>query len=283
MGQTPAIATAMLNLKSLNVKTRVQHRSVSTVAVLALLSSVFVIAAAAQENGAAKVISLSGQVSVLRDGNTWALSPGDLVQPQQTIVTGEDSYAVFRVSDGSTFDVYPKAQVVFRNNRGDWKDLLEVLLGKVKVQIQHVGGQPNHNKVRTPTAVIAVRGTVFNVDVEDVDATTLVLVEEGQVEVRHLMEPGQTRFLNQGEWLRVFKNQPLALKSVDRGFAMQRLMRAASDALNEALYRIPRGGTAGTGSATGTGTTGVSGDKGGTPPPTAGTTPPPPPPPAPKP
>ena len=271
----------MLNLKSLYVKTRVQHRSVSTVAVLVLLASVFAKFAPAQENGAAKVMSLSGQVSVLRDGNTWALNPGDLVQPQQTIVTGEDSYAVFRVSDGSTFDVYPKAQVVFRNNRGDWKDLLEVLLGKVKVQIQHVGGQPNHNKVRTPTAVIAVRGTVFNVDVEDVDATTLVLVEEGQVEVRHLMEPGQTRFLNQGEWLRVFKNQPLALKSVDRGFAMQRLMRAASDALNEALYRIPRGATSGTGAATGT--SGVSGDKGGTPPPTTGTTPPPAPPPAPKP
>jgi hypothetical protein len=148
----------------------------------------------------------------------------------------------------------------------------------VKIQIQHVGGVPNHNKVRTPTAVIAVRGTVFDVDVEDTDATTLVLVEEGQVEVRHLLEPSQTRFLNPGDWLRVFKNQPLAAKTIDRGLVMQRIMRAASDALNQALYQIPKGGTAG--AATPTGTTGTSGDKVGTPTPTptgGGPAPPPPP------
>lgn len=243
------------------VSSQIQHRSLTLL--LAFFAAATVLCA--QKDVAAKVVSLSGQVSILRDGATWALSAGDLVQPQQTIVTGPDSYAVFQVADGSTFDVYPNAQVIFRNNRGDWQDLLEILLGKVKVQIQHVGGMPNHNKVRTPTAVIAVRGTVFDVDVEDADATTLVLVEEGQVEVRHLMEPGQTRLLNPGEWLRVFKNQPLAAKIVDRGFVMQRLMRAASDALNEALYRIPRNPS---GTAVPAGSTGASGDKAGTPAPT---------------
>jgi len=255
-----------------SVLNRFQHRS--SVFLLAALALAIAFPLTAQNEAAAKVMSLSGQVSILRDGTTWALSAGELVQPQQTIVTGPDSYAVFQVSDGSTFDVYPNAQVIFRYNRGDWKDLLEILLGKVKVQIQHVGGQPNHNKVRTPTAVIAVRGTVFDVDVEDADATTLVLVEEGQVEVRHLVEPGQTRFLNPGEWLRVYKNQPLAAKTIDRGMVMQRLVRAASDALNEALYRMPRG-VPGTTVPAG-GTTGTSGDKAGTPAPTGGAPPPPP-------
>jgi len=254
------------------VTSRIQHRSLTLLLVFFALA----LPLSAQKEVAAKVVSLSGQVSILRDGTTWALNAGDQVQPQQTVVTGADSYAVFQVSDGSTFDVYPNAQVIFRNNRGDWKDLLEIMLGKVKVQIQHIGGMPNHNKVRTPTAVIAVRGTVFDVEVEDADATTLVLVEEGQVEVRHLMEPGQTRLLNPGDWLRVFKNQPLAAKTVDRGLVMQRLMRAASDALNEALYRMPRNPS---GTAVPTGTTGSSGDKPGTPAPTAGSGPPPPPPP----
>jgi len=256
---------------------RVQHRYALPLLLILLLAAGMPVCA--QTDAAAKVVSLAGQVSVLHDGNTWALNVGDLVQPQQTVVAGADSYAVFQVSDGSTFDVYPNARVIFRNNRGDWKDLLEVLLGKVKVQIQHLGGQPNHNKVRTPTAVIAVRGTVFDVDVEDADATTLVLVEEGQVEVRHLLEPGQTRFLNPGEWIRVFKNQPLAAKTVDRTFVVQKLMRAASDALNEALYRMPRGASPGTAA---TGTTGSTGDKAGTPPP-PGSTPPPAPPPPPNP
>ena len=255
------------------VISRFQHRS------CALLLVLLATAAAHAQNhaAAAKVISLSGQVSILRDGNTWALNTGDQVLPQQTIVTGPNSYAAFQVADGSTFDVYPNAQLIFRNNRGDWTDLLEILLGKVKVQIQHIGGVPNRNKVRTPTAVIAVRGTVFDVDVEDTDATTLVLVEEGQVEVRHLLEPSQTRFLNPGDWLRVYKNQPLAAKTIDRGLVMQRIMRAASDALNQALYQIPKSGS-GAGTAASTGTTGTSGDKAGTPAPTGGGPAPPPPP-----
>ena len=242
-----------------------------------LLALVAAAPAYAQKDGAAKVVSLAGQVSVLRDGNRWALNAGDLVKPEQTIVTGADSYATFQVSDGSTFDVYPNAQVVFRANRSDWKDLLDVMLGKVKVQIQHIGGQPNHNKVRTPTAVIAVRGTIFDVDVEDADATTFVMVEEGQVEVRHLTEsPGQTRFLNPGEYIRVFKNQPLIAKTVDHGMVMQRVLRAASDAMNEALYRIQRApGTSGTAVPAAQGG-GSVGDKTGTAAP-SGPAPPPPP------
>ena len=74
--------------------------------------------------------------------------------PEQVIVTGIDGYGIFQVADGSTFEVFPKSRVVFRANRGDWRDLLEVWLGKVRVQIEHAGGLPNHNKVRTPSAVI---------------------------------------------------------------------------------------------------------------------------------
>ena len=100
--------------------------------------------------------TINGQTYAVPIGSGSFHNTGDQVLPQQTIVTGPNSYAVFQVADGSTFDVYPNAQLIFRNNRGDWSDLLEILLGKVKIQIQHVGGVPNHNKVRTPTAVIAV-------------------------------------------------------------------------------------------------------------------------------
>ena len=67
--------------------------------------------------------------------------------------------------------------------------------GRVKVHIQKLGGQPNNNRVTTPTAVISVRGTIFDVSVEDGEST-LVAVEEGLVEVRHaasrqLSETGQ--------------------------------------------------------------------------------------------
>lgn len=225
----------------------------------------------AQTGAAAKVMSMAGQVSVMRDNAAWALNPNDLIQPQQIIKTGPDGYAEFRTSDGSTFDVYPNSQVVFRANPGDWKDMLDVILGKIKVTIEHFGSVPNHNTVRTPTAVIAVRGTIFDVSVEDNDETTLVLCEEGRVEVYHSTQPGKSRFLEPGESVRVFKNQPLAKTLVDHGDVARRAFRAATDALNQVLYRRTTGTTS-------SGTTSTSsGDKPGTPPPTGGGAPPPPP------
>jgi hypothetical protein len=191
--------------------------------------------------GAARLLSFTGQISLMRDGNPWALNVGDLVKPEQVIVTGPDGYGLFQVADGSKFEVFPGAHVVFRANRGDWKDLLEVWLGKVRVQIEHVGGVPNHNKVRTPSAVISVRGTVFDVEVEDTDATTLVLDEEGQVEVRHLLKVSDPKILNPGEWVRVFKNESLARKMVDKGSLLQRAARAASDAMYQAAQSVSHG------------------------------------------
>lgn len=228
--------------------------------------------------GAAKLLHFMGQISVLRDNSTWALNAGDIVQPQQIIVTGDDGWGVFQVADGSQFEVFPKSRVVFRANRGDWKDMLEVWLGKVKVQIEHAGGVPNHNQVRTPTAVISVRGTVFDVEVQDADGTTMVLDEEGQVEVRHALRLyDQPKVLNPNEWVLVHKNEPLAKQTIDKGSLLQRAMRAASDAFYQAALNASRGATAVHGTATSTGGSPADKNNGNPAPPP----PPPPPPPAP--
>ncbi len=244
--------------------------------------AVCAISAYAQTPAAAHLRSLTGQVSVLRDSAPWALSVGDAIEPSQIILSGPDGFAVFEVSDGSTFEVFPNSRVVFRDNRANWKDLLEVMIGRVKIHIQKLGGQPNYNKVRTPTAVISVRGTTFDVSVEDEDATTLVMVEEGLVAVQHSLLPrGDAKLLGAGEWIRVYKNQPLQAKSVDRSGVLRTTLRAAADAMYGVLLRTSRdpgsGGGAG-GSTTASGPPASSGggvgDKGNTPPP-----PPPPPPP----
>ena len=228
-------------------------------------------------DGAARLVSFTGQISIMRGSTPWALNVGDAVEPEQIIVTGPDGYGQFQVADGSTFEVFPKSRIVFRANRGDWRDLLEVWLGKVRVQIEHLGGLPNRNKVRTPTAVISVRGTVFDVEVEDENDTTLVVDEEGQVEVRHLLTVSQPRLLNAGEWIRVYKNEPLARKMIDRGSLLERAFRAASDAFIQATLNSRTGAGRGVTPAGG----GVSspGDKNtGNPPPPSPPPPPPPPP-----
>ncbi len=220
---------------------------------------------------AAKVVSVTGQVSVLHDSEPWALNIGDQVQAKQVIVSGPDGYALFQVSDGSTFEVYPNSNVVFRKNPPNWRDFLDVLVGRVKIHIQKWGTEPNPNRIHTPSAVISVRGTTFDVSVSGEDESTLIAVEEGQVDVRHALK-GDTKTLNAGESLQVYKNQPLAYRTIDKGAIAQRVLRALSDA----LYTMQTGG----GRVPGVGKIpGGSGQTAPIPPPP--TVPPPPPPPPP--
>jgi hypothetical protein len=229
-------------------------------------------------DGAAKVVQLTGQVSLLRDSTPWALEIGDLVQVRQVIITGPDGFAVLQVSDGSTFEVYQNSKVTFRNNPGNWKDLLDVWLGRVKVHIQKIGGQPNNNRIKTPTAVISVRGTVFDVVVED-EASTLIAVEEGQVAVSHAQFPNE-KLVNQGESLRVYKDQPFAKGSSPvRDRAITQGLRAAAEALYRVIYRNPTPASGGGIPAPGGGGGPLPGDTETAPPPPAPPPPPPPPPP----
>ncbi len=182
---------------------------------------------------------------MLRDGEPWALNAGDKVQTQQVIVSGPDGYAKFQVSDGSFFEVYPNSNVIFRKNPGNLRDLLDLIVGRVKIHIQKWGGQPNPNRIMTPTAVISVRGTTFDVAVDDDDETTLVTVEEGVVDVRHALKPGQSRTLNAGESIQVFKNEPLSQNSIDRNALARRIVHAVADAARVAIIegRTPGVGT----------------------------------------
>jgi len=228
------------------------------------------------EQYAAQAVSVTGDVSVLRDTQPWAISVGDSIQVQQLILTGEDGHALFQVSDGSTFEVFPNSRVVFRKNPGNWKDLIDLLVGRVRVHIEHLGNMPNPNRILTPTAVISVRGTTFDVSVSDDDETTEVDVEEGTVEVDHALLPrGAPATLHSGDHLIVRKSEPIAHSIIDKGQIARQVLRAVMDAVTTMSTRGARVG--GTGGVSG-GPIGV-GDTGKTPPPPAPPPPPPPPPP----
>jgi len=61
------------------------------------------------------------------------------VQVKELIITGPDGDAVFQVSDGSTFEVYPNSELVFRKNPPNWKDLIDVLVGRVRQSTSNTG------------------------------------------------------------------------------------------------------------------------------------------------
>jgi hypothetical protein len=130
--------------------------------------------------------------------------------------------------------------------------------------------------------VISVRGTIFDIVVEDDDGTSLVTLEEGWVHVRNLTAPGPERDLRQpGEWVRIFRGQGLMGKQTDPNGAIQKALRTAENALRvlaqQRVGGIPiGGGSGGAGVPVNTGAPGgAQGDKG-----KGGAAPPPAPPPA---
>jgi len=207
---------------------------------LAATAGVACLAQAQIPDHTAKVIVQYGQVSVLSDRSEFALSQGDVVKPQQLIIAGPDGYAKFQVSDGSTFEVFAKSQVLFRDHTGDWQQLLNVIIGHVKVYIEHLNGKPNYNHVTSPTALISVRGTVFEVLVEDADGTTFVSVDEGVVGVRNETAAGGEVSLLAGDSIRVIRNQPLVPLVVAKGAVLQNVLRAMEQAAYQVVY--PRAG-----------------------------------------
>ena len=224
-------------------------------------------------NYAARVVTLTGQVSVMKDFQPWALSAGDSIQVTQRIVTGADGHALLQVSDGSTIEVYPNSTFVFRQNPGSWRDLIDVFLGKVRVHIEHLGTTPNPNRVLTPVAVISVRGTTFDITVDDDDEATTVEVEDGTVEVRHALLSGNAAVLSSGAVYRVYRDEPIA-QGMDKGNAAKQALRIVVNVI--AIV----GRSSGPGKITlpggGGGNVGI-GDSGGKTPPTAPPPPPPPP------
>lgn len=211
---------------------------------------------------AARVVTREGQVSLYKDNTYWAIDTGDTVRVRQVVVTGADGHATFRVSDGSTFEVFPNSQVTFRANPGSLRDILDVWLGRIRVHIQRPGGQPNPNRVFTPTAIISVRGTIFDVTVDDEAEATVVLVEEGSVGVEHRLMPRsfEPKVLHAGQELTVHRNLPL---DEARRFDASRAIQIASDIFVQIMVRMPRtGGRSIPGGGSGSGSGSLPGDTG---------------------
>ena len=157
----------------------------------------------------ARVIVLEGRVSVERLGELWILQAGQTVRGGQVVVTGPDGYAQMELSDHSLVEVFANSRLVFRASPFNFRDLIDLYLGRIKLQIQHLTGGDSPYRVTTPTAVISIRGTVLNVDVGPTEET-IVHVEEGSVGVRHRLMPGREISVETGETIQVLPNVPLA-------------------------------------------------------------------------
>jgi ferric-dicitrate binding protein FerR (iron transport regulator) len=235
---------------------------------MALLALAFLRPLSAQSY-AAKLQAMMGQVSLVQSSNSSpssakALFVGGEIQPRQMVLTGPNSYAKFLLADGSFFEVFENSKVVFHDDFG-WTYLLNIILGHIRVFIDHSKG-PNSNSVTTPTAVISVRGTIFDIVVQDED-TTMVTLEEGWVHVRNSTIPGgfEPDLRQKGDSVTVVRGQGLMGRQVDHSGGLLKALRIADDVIRVLAQQRPGGvpiGGVGGGSGGIGGVSGAQGDKG---------------------
>jgi len=171
----------------------------------------------AQPAAGARVTALTGSLNVVRMRQTpRALGLNDPVLNGDELITGENSYATIHTTSGATVEIFPDSRLVFSERSADIQEFLRLFFGSIKVYIEKITGRPNPHKMTTPTAVIAVRGTIFSVFVDENDST-LVAVEEGVVGVTNVRYPDQEVILQRGQRTWVHEGQPPQQAQAFRG------------------------------------------------------------------
>lgn len=168
----------------------------------------------------ARVASVSGRVS-LSSGNgasAVALAPGNELTPGVRVDTRGGGQLVIELTDGSMIVVQPESVIVIKDFRAavSLRELFEIVLGSVRVKINHFGGRPNPYRINSPTASIAVRGTDFSITV-DSRGDTQVMVYEGSVEVTSLIDPSQSVMIEAGRGVLLVPGQGFQLFNVIPG------------------------------------------------------------------
>jgi FecR-like protein len=139
-----------------------------------------------------------------------AAKRGDVLFPGEEIDTRGGGNLTIELTDGSLVVVRPGSRVLLKDFRAanTLRELFEVLLGRVRVKINHLGGRPNPYRINSPTASIAVRGTEFSVAVNGVGDTE-VIVYEGLVEVTSLSNPQNKVLVHPGQGVIIRPHQDI--------------------------------------------------------------------------
>src|SRR4051812_7333302 len=119
---------------------------------------------------ALRVSSITGPVEwrAASSKNFVHLAANQLVQPGDELRTQSGSSVILTAPDSSYMVVSENSRLIVEDYwSGNLKSIMNLMLGQVRFYIQRFGGRPNPYSVRTPTALIAVRGTVFDVMVDD--------------------------------------------------------------------------------------------------------------------
>ena len=151
------------------------HRRFLTI-IGTLLFSIFLVASVAMADSfidkkIGQIKNMTGDVTILRGGMEYAAEIGNLLESQDTVITGADSSVGITFIDNSRFSLGPKSQIELTKfkfdpttNEGEFhttvkKGTLLILSGQIAKE------SPDAMKVKTKNSILGVRGTRFAVRV----------------------------------------------------------------------------------------------------------------------
>jgi len=138
---------------------------------LLLLCAVVALPTLAAEAGRVKVSK--GEVQIERDGKRFPAPVGATIQARDTVKTGPDGSVGITFQDNSLLSAGPNSELVIERfvfdsttHKGEFdtalkKGTLAVVSGKIVKQ------SPEAMRVKTPAAIMGVRGTEFVVKVDE--------------------------------------------------------------------------------------------------------------------
>jgi hypothetical protein len=140
------------------------HTLIAAAALAALSGPV----AAQPEDGVGMIVASRGEVIALSNGGSRELKQGDFVYVSDEIMTSNRSFAVLQFEDGAKVTVRPDSSLIIETYiyNGDANDAatLSLVEGGLRVITGAMAkSNPENYKVKTPVALMGVRGTEFSV------------------------------------------------------------------------------------------------------------------------
>jgi hypothetical protein len=148
------------------------------------------VAAEAPASWDARISALDGEVSVLPKGKTEGVpaAAGMPVAEGDEVWTASDGRAELALSADGIIELGANTQLTVSGLKGENTSFM-LDLGSFVARLRWENLQKRRLEVRTPTAVAAVRGTEFGLEVQEDGETSVAVFDEGEVAVRATEAP----------------------------------------------------------------------------------------------
>jgi len=167
----------------------------------------------AQEKPVALVVFVSGERTLIQNGQHFDVEVSDLLRPGDSLQTGADGKVSVQCSAGVIFQIGPGSLIRIDDlisSPGSDSIILNLTRGYAAAILAKVDGSQSV-KIQTPAAVASVRGTEFVVEASEDE--TNVSVQNGEVQV--LDASGATAVARMGRMLRAHRREKLLETALD--------------------------------------------------------------------